>query len=97
MAAQSEPVKGALVPAGKGMKMASMLGQANLTSRQRRLWIFRLWLSGRAYQHGTNPNLWKAPGNRISPAKVGLIQVGIGAIDPGTTVEGNNAERTYRP
>ena len=40
--------------------------------------------------------MWKALENRISPGKVGLTQVGIGAIDPGTTVEGNNAERTYR-
>ena len=40
--------------------------------------------------------MWKAPGNRISPGKVGSRRVGIGAIDPGTTVEGDNAERTYR-
>ena len=36
VAAQSEPVKGALVPAGKGTKAASILGKSNLIFRQLR-------------------------------------------------------------
>ena len=36
VAARSEPVKGALVPAGRGTKIASVLVQRNLTFRQRR-------------------------------------------------------------
>ena len=96
VAAQSEPVKGALVPAGKGTKIAFMSGAKEPYITSAEAVEFLRMVLGRAYQHGTNRNLWKAPGNRISPGKVGLTQVGIGAIDPGTTVEGNNAERTYR-
>ena len=98
VAAWSEPVKGALVPAVRGTKVASMSGAKEPYITSAEAVEFSVVCSRAALLSAWNkrPTCWKALENRISPGKVGSRRVGIGAIDPGTTVEGNNAERTYR-
>ena len=96
VAAQSEPVKGALVPAGKGMKIASMSGAKEPYIPSAEAVEFSSWLLGRVHHHGANRSLWTSPGSRIPTGKVGSRRAVGGLIDPGTTVNGINAERTSR-
>ena len=94
VAAQSEPVKGALVPVGKGTKVASTSGaKESYIPSAEAVEFLRC-----AFQHGASRSRWKSPGSRIPTGKVGSRRAVGGLIDPGTTVNGINAfaERTSR-
>ena len=97
VAAQSEPVKGALVPAGRGTKSSLHVrckGTLHSVSGGRR--VLDCVFFGRLLQQGANGGCWKALENRMSPGKVGSRRAGIGLIDPDTTVRGINTEDTCR-
>ena len=94
VAARSEPVKGALVPAGRGTKVASMSGAKEPYIPSAEAVEFFAVAIGQRF--APRRNAAHSHGNRMSPGKVGSRRAGIGRIDPGTTVRGINTEDTCR-